>query len=298
MLYETKVEAREERVVLRGLQHRILHFGPSEGRPIFLLHGFQDCAETFQFLVDALPAHWRFIAPDWRGFGDSEHQGRPYWFPDYLADLEAMLELHSPDQPAVLVGHSMGGNIAGLYAGIRPQRCAALISLEGFGLQRADAEQAPDRYASWLDALAQPLRDPTYESIELLAEALRRRNPRLAPEIAAFVARAWTRATEGGWRLRFDPCHRLVNPVLYRREEAEACWRRVVAPVLLLLGGESPYRRRLEPSGDLQRFRQCFAELETRDFPTLGHMLHHDDPVAIAESIRHWLQKTLPEDFS
>jgi pimeloyl-ACP methyl ester carboxylesterase len=295
--YQPRTASCEEIVTLRGLPHRVLQFGPPKGRPIFLLHGVQDCADTFQLLVDALPNDWRFIALDWRGFGNSAQQRAPYWFPDYLADLEALLECYAKDQPAILLGHSMGGNIAGLYAGIRPQRCAALISLEGFGLQRTAAEQAPERYASWLDAVAQQPRDPVYDSPDSLADVLRRRNPRLTPEIASFIARSWTRQEDEGFRLRFDPYHRLVNPVLYRREEAEACWRRVGAPVLLLLGGESPYRQRLEPSGDLQRFQQCFATLETKDFPALGHMLHHEDPAAVAEVVRSWLCKQFPEEF-
>lgn len=297
MHYLAKVEARAESVSLRGVSHRVLHFGPRQGRPVFLLHGFQDCAETFQFLVDSLPVTWRFIALDWRGFGESDQQGYPYWFPDYLADLEALLNHFSGTTPAILLGHSMGGNIAGLYAGIRPERCAALISLEGFGLQRTEADGAADRYAEWLDQLARPLRDPTYESPQVLAEALCRRNPRLRTDIAAFIARSWTRPEGDGVRLRFDPFHRLVNPVLYRREEAEACWRRVRAPTLLLLAGESPYRRRLEPSGDLQKFLQCFADAEVQDFPSLGHMLHHEDPAAVANVVRAWLGKKSPEEF-
>ena len=41
-------------------------------QPDVLLHGFLDCGATWQFLVDRLPASWTMVAPDWRGFGDSE----------------------------------------------------------------------------------------------------------------------------------------------------------------------------------------------------------------------------------
>jgi len=288
----SSVPAQEEFLVVRGLRHRVLRWGPRQAEPWILLHGFQDCADTFQFLVDELPRDWQFIAPDWRGFGGSEQTHRPYWFPDYLADLEALLDVWSPNVPARLLGHSMGGNIAGLYAGIRPERVAALVSLEGFGLMRAAPDQAPARYAEWLDAVRNGPRDPRYESAAAVVTALRRRQPRVSTERAEFIARVWTRATETGEvGLAFDPWHRLVNPVLYRREEAEACWRRVIAPVLLLLGTESEYRRRLEMTDDIGAFQRCFRDIEVHDLDALGHMLHHEAPERVAALVRTFAER-------
>ena len=59
-----------------------------------------DCSPTFQFVVDALQQQWHVIAPDWRGYGESEWLGRPYWFYDYYADLHALLDHYSPQRPA------------------------------------------------------------------------------------------------------------------------------------------------------------------------------------------------------
>jgi pimeloyl-ACP methyl ester carboxylesterase len=291
--YQPLVPAREEFVKVRGLDCRVLHWGPADARPVFLLHGFQDCADTFQFLVDALPRGLRFVAPDWRGFGGSERNDSPYWFPDYLADLETLLDHYGDGGPATLVGHSMGGNIAGLYAGVRSARIGRLVSLEGFGLPRVDIERAPDHVARWLDQLRKGVEESRYESSARLANSLQRRNPRLPAAVAAFVAEAWTRPIgDGAVMLRFDPWHRLVNAVQYRRDEAEACWRRVQAPTLLLLGGQSEFRRHLEQNDgvdEVARFRACFRRLEVHDFPALGHMLHHEDPTAVAAVIADWL---------
>src|SRR5580658_808948 len=108
---------------------------PSESvSPVVLLHGWLDCGETFQFLVDALERDWPLAALDWRGFGRSGWAGDGYWFPDYLADLDGLLALLSPSRPARLVGHSMGGNVASLYAGVRPERVRSVVNLEGFWL--------------------------------------------------------------------------------------------------------------------------------------------------------------------
>jgi pimeloyl-ACP methyl ester carboxylesterase len=170
-------------------------WGQPKHPALILLHGWMDVSASFQFVVDALTVPRQVIAPDWRGFGGT--QGPPgtdtYWFPDYLADLDALLDALCPDQPVDLLGHSMGGNVAMLYAGIRPQRVRRLINLEGFGLPATKPSQAPARYAAWLDDLkqSQGLRD--YGSVDEVAERLRRNNPRLTPDRAAWLAPHWAR---------------------------------------------------------------------------------------------------------
>ncbi|MGH8294895.1 MAG: alpha/beta fold hydrolase, partial [Steroidobacteraceae bacterium] len=225
-----------EELTVRGLHHHVTWWGERTETPVVLLHGFMDCGATWQLLADCLPATWSLAAPDWRGFGRTEWAPGGYWFPDYFADLDFLLDLLVPHAPARVIGHSMGANIATMYGGIRPQRLAWLIDLEGFGLPPTDPRDAPARYAKWLDALREPLRQGRYRSVTQLAALLRARNPRLPAERATLIAQAWTRPVAasppgsggeepgGEIELLFDPRHRLVNPVLYRRQEAEACW--------------------------------------------------------------------------
>ncbi len=275
---------------MRGLRHRIVLWGPPSDRPIVLLHGFMDTALTFQFLVDELPEDWSFAAPDWRGFGASEAAPDAYWFPDYFADLEQLLEQLSPGRAARVIGHSMGGNVAALYAGIRPERLAWLVNLEGFGLPRVPAEQAPDRFAQWLDALRAPHPARVYRSPAELATVLTRRNSRLTAERALFIAQAWTRPTaQGGFELAFDPKHRWPNPVIYRRDEAAACWRRIIAPMLLVLGELSEYRARLGADGSDEGFRATYRSADIALLRGLGHMLHHEDPAAVATAVMRFV---------
>lgn len=300
MSYQAQVPARSETVTLRGLPHRLLRWGSPSDDPVLLLHGFLDCAETFQFLVDALPRDWSFVALDWRGFGGSGWNHAPYWFPDYLADLQALLE-HlgavggAQAAPAVhalrVIGHSMGGNIGSLYAGIRPGCFRWLVSLEGFGLPRATPAQAPERYAEWLDQLREPRRGSRYQSIEQLAAVLQRRNRRLPAAHAGFLARAWSQpcvGSGGGIELRADPWHRLVNPLLYRREEAEACWRRADLPMLLVVGSESEFHHRLGPDGQGDYYHSIFRQLDIANIAGVGHMMHHEIPEAVAATIAEW----------
>jgi pimeloyl-ACP methyl ester carboxylesterase len=281
-----------ESLILRGLPHRVARWGPPTANPIVLLHGFLDCCETFQFLVDEFPANWSFVALDWRGFGDSGRNNGPYWFPDYLADLDALIAALAAQRPLRLVGHSMGGNVAALYAGVRPASVAAVVSLEGFGLPVTQASQAPARFAQWLDQLRQPLAQSRYDSFAQFAAALRKRNRRLSPERAAFIASAWCRARpDGGVELRGDPWHRLTNPYLYRRDESEACWSAYPGPVQMVLAEQSDFLRKLGDAGEIEAFLRVFRQPQVSTIHGVGHMMHHEDPAQVAAVIRPFLEQ-------
>ncbi|HUK00877.1 MAG TPA: alpha/beta hydrolase [Steroidobacteraceae bacterium] len=281
----TRTPRIEDRLI-RGLKHRLTWWGEPSANPVVLLHGYMDRGLTWQFVVDQLPESWSCVAPDWRGFGASAPAPGGYWFPDYFADLEALLDVVVPQQRARVVGHSMGGHVASLYAGIRPTRLAWLANLEGIGLPRTPSDRAPTRYAEWLDQLKAGPPAKRYPSIELLTEVLRRRNPRLPPERARFLAEVWTVPAAGGERdLAADPRHAFVNPVLHRREEAEACWRAVEIPMLLLLGELSAHLSRFGADASEAYFASIFRSLRQVRLPGCGHMMHHEDPEAVAREI-------------
>jgi pimeloyl-ACP methyl ester carboxylesterase len=289
-IYRPRLVAREERVEVRGLAHRVLRFGPLSDDPVVLLHGWLDTADTFQFLVDAFASELPFVAFDWRGFGGSAWSGDGYWFPDYFADLDALLDRLCPAAPARLVGHSMGGNIALIYSGIRPERVRRVVSLEGFGLPRSRPEDAPGRFRDWLQQLRESPSFGEYQDYHELVHRLRRGNPRLAPDVAMFVARAWARPVTGGKvRLVADPAHKRLNPYLYRRDEAEACWQRIAAAAMLVLAEHSEFLPRLGADGTPDYFRRWIPGLRLTIMPGVGHMLHHERPAEVARLVESFL---------
>jgi pimeloyl-ACP methyl ester carboxylesterase len=276
---------------IRGLQYHVRTWGEAHHPRLILLHGWMDVSASFQFLVDALTRDWHVVAPDWRGFGSSGWAQGGYWFPDYYADLDALLELYSADAPARVVGHSMGGNIAVTYAGLRPERIGRLVTLEGIGMPRSAPEAAPERLAKWLDQLREPPQFAPYESFAQLAARLRRNNPRLTDERADFLARHWGEAKpDGSVRLRSDPRHKAVNPYLFRIDEALACWRRVSAPVLLVSGTDSHIVKWLKDRPEeLAQRKAAFRNLREVELEDCGHMMHHDQPLALARVIESFM---------
>lgn len=265
----------------RGTQLSINSWGDPANPPLVLLHGWMDCADSWQFVVQELQQDWYVIAPDQRGFGRSEWQDGGYWFPDYLADLEVVLNELIGEQAINLVGHSLGGNVASLYAGIRPKRVKKLVSVEGFGLPFVESDDAPSRYAKWLDQLQTPPSMRDYDDFDALAARLKRNNPFLTAERADKLAQAWGEHINGRVIIRGDSAHKLTYPVLYRLEEAKACWRNITAPTLWVAGKQSLWAKMFK-SEDFSERTNCFASLEEVWLDKAGHMIHHDQPEALA----------------
>ena len=274
-----------ETVTVRGLRHRLTWWGERSSTPVVLLHGWMDTGETWQFLVDHLPESWSCVAPDWRGFGGTEWPADGYWFADYLADLEALLDQLCPGEPARIVAHSMGGNVASMYAGIRPKRARWVVNVEGVGLKRSSPDGAPDRYAEWLDGQREPVQSRRYNSIESVINFILARNPAMPRERATFIAQTWTRPAGDGVTMGFDPRHRRVGAMLFRREEAEACWRRIEAPVLLFLGEKSEILPRISPDGSDEYFHSVYRDVRIVRVPDVGHMMHLEAPELLARHI-------------
>jgi pimeloyl-ACP methyl ester carboxylesterase len=291
MLYQARRTATHATLEVRGLRFQIYRWEGSDPVPLLMVHGWGDSGATFQFLADQLPTTRTLIAFDARGFGRTEWPQDGYWFPDYLADLEVIIDHLSLDHPVDLLGHSMGGNVAMLYAGIRPHRVRRLMNIEGFGLKRASPEQAPDRYREWLDEMKRGSQFAVYQNFQQLITVLARRNPRTSAEHLEFIAHAWAQQGEDGRvRLRADPRHKRVNPVLYQREQAQACWRGITAPLLLVIGEESLLAKEMTAElGDVA-LHQFFATLRIERVAGAGHMLHHEQPAAIAALVRDFFR--------
>jgi pimeloyl-ACP methyl ester carboxylesterase len=232
-------------------------------------------------------------APDWRGYGLTDWAAADcYWFPDYMADLDHLLEQLQPQSPVSLVGHSLGANVASLYAGTRPDRIAKLVNLEGFGMAQTRPEQAPKRYARWLEELRSVPRLNPYASFAALADRMQQNNARLTRERADFLARHWGKEeADGGVVLRGDPAHKVVNATLHRLEESQACWERITAPVLWVAGAHSEIlgRRGYTPE-ELESRRATVPNLRHVSVAGAGHMLHHDQPEAVARLVEEFLR--------
>lgn len=303
-MYQARRPAQSEFAPVRNLKYHVLRWGAagSDLPPLVLMHGWMDVAASYQFVVDAFsPAFYAgrtILAADWRGFGLTECPGHDnYWFPDYLADLDFLLDHYVGNRPIDLVGHSMGGNVVMLYAGVRPQRIRRLVNLEGFGMPATRSDKAPKRYAQWMDELKSLHRGElalkNYADADGVARRLMKTNPRLPEDKARWLARQWARPNaQGQWEILGDAAHKIVNAQLYRVDEVLAAFAAITAPVLSVEASDNQMEQWWQGKYTLAEFHErlkSVPQLQQATIQDAGHMLHHDQPEQLAALIENFL---------
>ncbi len=289
---------------LRGCRYHLLRWGPPSATqpPLVLAHGWMDVAASWQFMVDALSEDFlrdrQIMAFDWRGYGLTESPATDsYWFPDYLGDLDALLDVISPQRAIDLVGHSMGGNVVTMFAGVRPDRIRRLVNLEGFGMPATRAAQAPRRLSQWLDELRQHREGAidlkTYPDAGAVADRLMKTNPRLPRDKAEWLARHWARPDANGqWRILGDAAHKIVNPYLYRVDEVLEILKHISAPVLAVEASDDSLGQWWKGKYTLDEYHQRLQSVPRHRIARIenaSHMLHHDQPQALAQLLQDFL---------
>ncbi|MES2990121.1 MAG: alpha/beta hydrolase [Pseudomonadota bacterium] len=301
--YAVRRPSRSRFITVRGLRHHVLEWGDAsmvtpERPPLLMQHGWMDVAASFQFVVDALPSDRHVLAFDWRGFGLTDSPATDtYWLPDYLGDLDAAVDQlffdAAPDRPIDLLGHSMGGNAVMLYAGLRPQRIRRLVNLEGFGMPATKPAQSPKRIVQWLDELKQPMALRDYATLAEVAARLRKTNPLLPPQRAAWLAQHWSRQrADGRFEILGDPAHKRGTPTLYQRDEVLETWKLITAPVLWVEGDQtdiSGWWGTRYTKAEFHERLDVVKQVERHTLSPAGHMLHHDQPEALAQRLEAFL---------
>ena len=299
-MYQVQRESQSFWVPLRGCRYHVRQWGtPTPGAtPLVLAHGWMDVAASWQFMVDAFSEAFAqqrpIIAMDWRGYGLTESPTTDsYWFPDYLADLDALLDALYPGQTIDLVGHSMGGNVVMMYAGTRPERIRRLVNLEGFGMPATRPAQAPGRMGQWLDELKAQRGGSNdlkpYADAAGVAARLMKTNQRLGQDKATWLAQHWAQpGSDGQWRILGDAAHKVINPYLFHVDEALEMYRRIAAPVLAVEASDDSLGMWWKGKYTLAEFHerlQAVPVLEKATIQDAGHMLHHDQPQTLAAMI-------------
>ena len=304
-MYQVQRPHRSEFVPIRNLRYHVQTWGaPSPGKtPLVLVHGWMDVAASYQFVVDALSHDHYVIAPDWRGYGQTPSGGVDnFWFPDYMADLDFLLDHYAPDQQVNLVGHSMGGNVVMHYAGVRPERIRRLVNLEGFGMPATQPEQAPGRYAKWMDELKKlhkgELDLRPYDTPQGVARRLMKTNPRLARDAAGadkanWLAPHWSRQNaQGQWDILGDPAHKIINAQLYRVDEVQALFGCITAPLLSVEASDNQMDEWWGGRYSLAEYHErlkAVPNVTQALIEDAGHMMHHDQPEVLAALIERFI---------
>jgi pimeloyl-ACP methyl ester carboxylesterase len=292
-------------VPANGLTHHVLEW-PGNGRSqpasaslhatVLLLHGYMDAAATWDLVASQLAAEGlRVLAPDLRGFGDAPRAapGGYYHFPNYVFDVADIVDgLVPADSPLFVVGHSMGGTIATLYAGTFPARLKRLALLEGAGPPNNTHDVGPDRMSRWVREvrMARARGERVMASREEALGRLAANHPRVPQEVLRTCLDALARPLpEGRMIWKADTLHGTGAPMPFFAESWMAFARRVTCPVLFVSGGPLGWH----PSDEDARVK-AFATLERAEIADAGHMMHWTRPTELARLLVDFCHERSP----
>jgi pimeloyl-ACP methyl ester carboxylesterase len=282
-----------KRVPINGLTYRVLEWAPdpsvASGATALLLHGFMDAGSTWdQVAPELASAGLRVLAPDLRGFGDSGRigEGGYYHFPDYVLDVADLVNQLVLPAPLYLVGHSMGGTVATLYAGTFPERVAKLALLEGIGPPDMPPESGPVRFRKWIDDVhALRARAGGERAIGSRDDALRRlsaSHPGVDVEVLRGRLAHLVRDSDGAGGLAWahDALHKTMSPMPFSARLFVEFVKRIEAPALFVDGGPLGFH----PPDEEERLA-AFRKIERRTIDGAGHMMHWTKPAELADAL-------------
>ena len=214
-----------------------------EGTPLVFLHGFGNDCHVWDESAPLVAAHYRTLAFDLRGHGDSDcdAEGR-YDHQSMALDVEAALEALGIDR-LVLVGHSMGGRVAMHFAGSHPERMAGLVIV--------DSGPDLDKRGTTRIRMESESAELTFDSIREYERLLLELYPAAKPSTMAKLARHWLRERpDGKFEPKLDPSFRRWRAPeqsadelrAYMSGEAERLWKAleiVPCPTLVVRGAAS-----------------------------------------------------------
>lgn len=276
---------QESSIPVAARQLALRSHGPHNGIPVIALHGWRDNAATFEKLGPLLPA-LRIVAIDMPGHGLSSWRDADgdYYIWSYLKEVLAVADALGWAR-FNLLGHSMGGAIASLLAGLMPERVGKLALLDAVGPLATAAEDAPGQLLRALEQARAPNRRHHYPSFEAAVAA--RAAKGLETEAATILGQRGIAQDEKGWYWTLDPRLSRANQLSLTERHTEVLLRRIACPVLLIAAPSYWVERKATEWFD----QRCtyYRDLRRVDLPG-GHHQHLEGGVtAVADLLRPFL---------
>jgi pimeloyl-ACP methyl ester carboxylesterase len=262
----------ERDVTVNGFRLHLLDWGGAGRTPLLLLHGFTGHAHAWDTLSIALQPHFRVVALDQRGHGDSD-PADVYNAVVAFDDITGVVD-QLGFASFVLVGLSMGGRNGMYFASKRPERVQKLVTLD----------IGPEISKRAMAAPAGPSEPETWDSIEQAAQHLYRGNAYPGIHYYRWVAsHSLRQRADGALVWKWHPS------VKERRSTGDVDWwavlRAITSPTLVLRGEHSPILDR----DVAERMAKELPNGRFVEIPKAVHTLHEDNPEAVLAALQEFL---------
>jgi len=286
----------EYNLTLAGNDCRLAEWNPDGKTLVFALHGWLDNLATFEILAKHMP-DIRFIAVDSPGHGHSSHikEDKAYHFIDGVYLIDDLIE-HFGQKQANLLGHSMGGALATIYASVQPKRVKSLLLIEALGPVTTKEEKFPETLKNSITQrrALKDKRKPFYKSFNLALEA-RAEVSKISPElIKPLVERALTSIQHPsdkqtyGYTWRADSRLRSSSAMRMTEKQLRCLLPEITAPTLLIEGKQGLLQL---PEAKHIQARKPLVKNLTVQLMEGGHHLHLEHPKRIAKIMCQFLEK-------
>ncbi|MGB0496643.1 MAG: alpha/beta fold hydrolase, partial [Kangiellaceae bacterium] len=284
----------EYSLTLAGNDCCLVEWNPGGENLVFALHGWLDNLATFESLANYMP-NTRFIAVDSPGHGHSAHieQDKAYHFIDGVYLIDDLIE-HFGQQSINLLGHSMGGALATIYASVQPKRIKNLLLIEAIGPVTTKESEFPETLRNSLTQrrLLKDKRKPFYSSFNLALEA-RANVSNISPDlIKPLVERALTTIDNSkdtkvtGYTWRADSRLRSSSAMRMTEAQLRCLLPLIEAPTLLIEGKQGLLQ--LPDTAHVQARKSLIKNLKV-ELLEGGHHLHLEYPQMIAQIISDFM---------
>ncbi|MBN3859293.1 alpha/beta fold hydrolase [Neisseriaceae bacterium PsAf] len=293
--YQEKYKSTSIWYKINKLSIHVRHWERQNKPKLLLLHGWMDASASFQFIVDNLSPEWDIYAMDWRGMGLSEHILYGYYdITMMISDLSQLVDLISPQQPIHILGHSLGGMLLSLYAGIAPHRVKSLVLAEEFGVSDESEEKSVQRMKGFLQELSHDSRRSKTKNRDHYIQKLMKDNPLLSYEKALYLSHFLLRDEAGHLKLSADIKHRISQPFPYNLAFYEKFWKRITSPVLWMQGDFVAHNSVLNGIKDsLEQRYELLGSPERVVLKGAGHMIHWEASEDMADATEKFLLETI-----
>jgi len=251
-----------------------------QGRSLLLLHGWPEFWLTWEPVMQRLASRFTLVAPDLRGFGDSDKPDGPYGPDQHAADMVALLDVLGIDK-AGIVGHDVGGAVMQPLARAAPERIAGLFLFDfvypGIGPRMAEPERLNNIwYQSFHQMeMAPRLVGATRESCGIYVghflKAWSHRKDAFDDVLEDFTDNFMKEGNLAGGFAHYRASH--AGRVRMMKGEAPTL-PPITVPSCIRWAEHDP----LFPFSWTDRLGETFANLDLEMFPGVGHFPHREDP--------------------